>query len=166
MAKHTPTVTVLVGVPASGKSTWRELSAGDAFVYSTDDVVEELAAVQGKTYEQVWSDQIKHATKIANECLAPAIKERKNVISDRTNLTAESRRKFLTQFPKSYVRKAVLFAVPPADVLKARIAGRPGKNIPAEVLSRMIKDLEEPTLDEGFASVKFIDYTAVPVKKD
>ncbi len=153
-----PTVTLLVGVPATGKSTWRSLSVtADDFVYSTDDVVEEIAAAQGKTYEEVWADSIKEATKIANARLADAIKAKKNIVSDRTNLTASARAKFLAQFPKSYKRKAVLFEAPRSlDQHLARIAARPGKNIPTNILMSMLKDLEGPTLEEGFESVKFI----------
>ena len=36
------------------------------------------------------------------------------------------------------------------DELKSRLASRPGKTIPANVVMGMISQLEEPTKDEGF----------------
>jgi len=48
----------LVGVPASGKSTWVENQdwAKDYVIVSTDDFVEKYAADQGKTYNEVFKE--------------------------------------------------------------------------------------------------------------
>ena len=153
-----PKVTILVGLPASGKSTWVAANATKAHIYSTDNIVEELAREQGTTYDAIWSDVIKDATKEANRRLQEAIRARKDVVSDRTNLTAKARSKFLAQFPKAYRPHAVLFmpSLNPAELIE-RLNGRPGKNIPMSVIDRMFEDLEEPTLREGFDTVSYVN---------
>ena len=62
-----PTIYMLIGVPASGKSTWVEQNKGNALVISTDNLIEAYAANLGKTYNEVFKEQIKIATKIALE---------------------------------------------------------------------------------------------------
>jgi len=49
---------VLVGVPASGKSTWvkNQIWALGLNVVSTDTFVEDYAKVQGKTYSEVFEE--------------------------------------------------------------------------------------------------------------
>ena len=154
-----PTVTVLVGLPACGKSTWREKNL-DAFdwIYSTDDLVEEYALAQGKTYGDVWKSYIGEATKLANSRLQNAIRDGQNIVADRTNLTVAARAKFLAQFPKSYIKKVVFFAPPDhlGDLVK-RVNSRVGKDIPFSVLKGMRNTLEVPTTDEGFSSVDVVD---------
>jgi tRNA uridine 5-carbamoylmethylation protein Kti12 len=52
-----------------------------------------------------------------------------------------------------YSAIAVVFATPEPDELARRLASRPGKTIPPEVIERMIENWEEPTLDEGFKEI-------------
>ena len=42
-----PKLYMLIGVPATGKSTWVEKHKGDALVISSDDLIEAYAAEQG-----------------------------------------------------------------------------------------------------------------------
>ena len=54
---------MLIGVPASGKSTWVNKSIGsimcnDTFVYSTDAYIEKIAENLGMTYDDVFKDII------------------------------------------------------------------------------------------------------------
>ena len=151
-------VTILVGVPGSGKSTSRKsLVKSDDFVYSTDDVIEQMAMSAGKTYDEIWSDNIKEATKIANDMLFKAIKEGRDVVCDRTNMTAGSRKKLLSLFdPKIYeFRIAEVFPFPPDDILRKRLASRQGKTIPWFVIEKMEASYEHPSYKEGFTSIHF-----------
>jgi len=43
--------------------------------------------------------------------------------------------------------------VPEPDELKRRLASRPGKVIPDDVVQQMIDNWEEPTLEEGFKEI-------------
>ena len=98
----------LIGVPASGKSTWYknqdwlgEDKKEHKYV-STDYHVEVYAKEQGKTYSEVF---------------------------------------------------AVVFRTPDLTVLKERLANRPGKEVPWEVVQGMIDNWEQPTHEEGFKEI-------------
>jgi predicted kinase len=52
-----------------------------------------------------------------------------------------------------YEHIAVVFDTPSQDDLEKRLASRPGKNIPWEVVNSMINNFEMPTEGEGFKEV-------------
>lgn len=74
-----PVLWMLVGVPGSGKSTWIEnadLEEGrgrDTTVLSTDYFIECVAAIHGKTYNEVFHDTIKYANRKMYEDLDCAL---------------------------------------------------------------------------------------------
>jgi len=148
-----PTFYMLIGVPASGKSTWRASNAKGAEVISTDDIIEKIAASQDKTYDDVFKDNIKAATNIAERRVKSAFDDERDVVWDQTNLTRKSRASKLAMVPKHYKKVAVYFPTPHPEVHKKRLAGRPGKTIPNYVLDSMTKSLEPPTKAEGFDEV-------------
>lgn len=140
---------MLIGVPGSGKSTWIKKHADDsAMVLSTDDKIEAAAKSQGKTYSEVFKDEIKAATSGMNNDLLRALRDGRDIIWDQTNITRKSRRDKLARLPSSYEKIAVFFPTPPD--LKQRLAGRPGKEIPEPVVLSMINQLEPPSKEEGF----------------
>jgi gluconate kinase len=53
----------------------------------------------------------------------------------------------------NYWHIAVVFRTPKLDVLKERLASRPGKEIPWEVVQGMIDNWEDPTNEEGFMEI-------------
>ena len=148
-----PTFYMLIGVPASGKSTWRKRHAGDAVIVSTDDIIDDLAAKQDKTYDQVFKDAIKSAGQIADRQARAAFADELDVVWDQTNLTRKSRAAKLAMVPKNYRKVAVYFHTPHPDVHRSRLDSRPGKTIPDYVLSSMIKSMEPPSKDEGFDQI-------------
>lgn len=148
----TPTLYMLIGVPGSGKTTWIRNHKHDAVVLSTDDKIEAEAERSGKTYSEVFHDTIKHATSQMQDDMIRAVRERRDIIWDQTNITAKSRRGKLSQIPKDYRKVAVFFPVPPD--LRERLAGRPGKNIPEPVVLSMINQLEPPSKSEGFDEIQ------------
>jgi adenylate kinase len=82
-----PTCTVFVGLPGSGKSTCIQSAYTNPtqFVYSTDDLLEVAAKELGSTYNDVFETLIKSVTKSADNMLAGAIKQNKDVVWDQTN---------------------------------------------------------------------------------
>jgi predicted kinase len=146
-----PTLYMLVGVPASGKSTWlKQQQLNHAVVLSTDDWIEQAAASQNKTYSEVFAQEIKPATKHMNQELQRAITHQLDVAWDQTNLTIKSRANKLAQIPDSYHRVAVFFPTPGQAEHQRRLDSRPGKVIPRNVIMGMRSQLEAPTVDEGF----------------
>src|SRR5687768_7432312 len=145
-------VYVLVGLPGSGKSTWRS-TITNHYCASSDDFIEAMAKDQGKTYDQVFKEQIKGGEKHCTAIIGMAVRDRKPLVVDRTNLTIESRRRILARIPFDWERIAVVFRPLCEKDWMERLASRPGKTIPESVLNDMKRRFETPSLDEGFSSI-------------
>ena len=74
------------------------------------------------------------------------------VIWDQTSVTVVSRRKKFRMLP-DYQHIAVVFRTPEPVELAGRLASRPGKIIPEEIVQDMINRFEMPTLEEGFQEI-------------
>ena len=151
-----PTMYMLIGVPASGKSTWVEKYKADALVISSDNLIETYAADIGKTYNDVFKEQIKIATKIAMEHAEAAFAADQDVIWDQTNLTKKSRKSKLAMVPKHYRKTAVFFATPLEEEWQRRLNSRPGKSIPAHILDSMVEMMEMPDQTEGWHVIEYM----------
>jgi predicted kinase len=144
---------MMIGVPGSGKSTWIQKNNNNAVIISTDDIVEQTAAASGKTYNEVFKDNIKFATQLANERARTAFTADQDVIWDQTNINPKSRRVKLDLAPDHYEKIAVFFPTPDKEELSKRLDNRPGKNIPQNIMMGMIASLVQPTTDEGFDDI-------------
>ena len=150
-----PTFYMLIGVPASGKTTWRKANAGHAEIISTDDIIDHRAATLGVTYNDVFKDTIKEATKLANKHAIEAFNADLDVVHDQTNITKKSRASKLAMVPKHYHKTAVFFATPPEEEWQRRLNSRQGKSIPAHILDSMVEMLEMPDASEGWNIVEY-----------
>jgi tRNA uridine 5-carbamoylmethylation protein Kti12 len=154
----TPEAIFLVGVPTSGKSTYanklKKLPYWEnAIVLSTDNYIERVAQERGLTYNEVFKGNIRFAQISMMKSLCKAIEENKSLIWDQTNIIRKQRREKLKKIPTHYKKTVVYFVVNLETALK-RNTQRPGKVIPPEVLERMIKEYELPTLEEGFGFIE------------
>ena len=150
-----PTFYMLIGVPASGKTTWRKANAGHAEIISTDDIIDHRAATLGVTYNDVFKDTIKEATKLANKHAIEAFNADLDVVHDQTNITKKSRASKLAMVPKHYHKTAVFFATPPEEEWQRRLNSRQGKSIPTHILDSMVEMLEMPDASEGWNIVEY-----------
>jgi predicted kinase len=144
----------LIGVPGSGKSTWvkNQIWALGLTVVSTDNFVEAYANQQGRTYSEVFKDYMPTAIDLMIQQVAFARQHGHTVIWDQTSTTSASRRKKFRMLP-DYQHIAVVFKTPDPEELSRRLASRPGKIIPEEIVQDMIDRFEMPTLAEGFAEI-------------
>lgn len=155
MAVNQPTIYMLVGPPASGKSTWRAKHLAQTerptVVISSDDYIDALAANLGITYSDAFKKaDMKEITRVLNNQFDEAIKRGDDIILDRTNMSAKTRRKYLSRMPRNYAKVAVVFNVG-RELLDRRLADRAaatGKHIPKNVVDDMIKSYDEPTTSE------------------
>lgn len=162
-----PICTVMAGLPATGKSTRvREMSTmdPDVFVYSTDSILERVAEQLGKTYNDVFEDNIRNAKQEADVLLASAIKHRLNIIWDQTNLGVGKRRSIINLMKRSGYAVNCECIMPPEagwisdqKVWAYRLRNREGKTIPEHVLSNMIESFVIPTIEEGFDEITFFN---------
>lgn len=155
-----PKCTILVGVPGSGKSTWfsKNKTATMAPI-STDNIIEFMGSLFGFTYDQIFSDSIKLADKIMWKRLEWNAERGNDVVIDRTNLTAKSRKKFIDFLkPYGYEFEAVVFPLPGTVEFSEeewfrRLDSRQGKTIPNSVLASMVNSAQMPSEEEGFTKI-------------
>ena len=158
---------MMIGLPGTGKSTLTEMIKREndfkVFVYSTDNILEEIASSVGKTYDQVFKDNIKFAKKQADQNLASAIKKKKDVVWDQTNLSPKKRKGIIECMKRYGYDVKGICILPPTKVTvswsvwESRLANRPGKTIPKNVLTSMINSYKMPSIDEGFESISKFD---------
>ncbi|MBC6981294.1 ATP-binding protein [Caulobacter sp. 17J80-11] len=123
-----PRAIFLIGLPGSGKTTWveRYRPAPDQpfAVISTDRLIEREAARLGIAYDEAYRQlPSKKLAAEARRLTRQAVERGWDVVIDRTNLRAPTRATFLRLFPPAYVRAAIVFAVPWAE-LERRLTAR------------------------------------------
>jgi len=144
----------LIGVPCAGKSTWikNQIWALGLTIVSTDAFVEDYARSVGKTYSEVFKDYMPRAVELMAEQVVQARELGHTILWDQTSTTIASRTRKFNMLP-DYEHIAVVFTTPNITVLKERLASRPGKEVPWEVVQGMIDNFEMPTEDEGFKEI-------------
>lgn len=149
-----PRLIILVGPPASGKSTWTEQylknTTRPTVVVSSDNLIDEFAFERGLTYDEAFSlVDHKELSRLCMNTLRDACKDKKDIIVDRTNMRIKSRRKFKSSVTKDYAVFGVLFVTELDEVshrLKER-SDRIGKSIPWGVILNMLETYQSP--EEG-----------------
>lgn len=163
-----PVAYIMVGIPGSGKSTLvnnviRDMGDhGDqVFVYSTDNLIEEWSKGQGWTYNFGFSKYIDKATKEMNSRLEIAMAENRDIIWDQTNLSAKKRKTLIDRFKKKYTVECYSVLMPAGDSQRSdwefRLANRPGKSIPSNIIESMADSYVKPSVAEGFSTVYHYD---------
>ena len=148
----------LVGVPASGKSTWMDNQdwALTCARVSTDKWVEIYAKEVGRTYSEVFTDFMPTAVDLMAKEVVVARDMNRDIIWDQTSTTVKSRAKKFAMLP-DYEHIAVVFKTPEHKELMRRLMSRPGKEIPDHVIASMIASFEMPTEEEGFSQIWYAE---------
>jgi predicted kinase len=144
----------LVGVPGAGKSTWikDQIWMLGLNIVSTDAWIEDFAKRMGKTYSEVFTEYMPTAVNLMADHVIKCRENNHDIIWDQTSTTIASRAKKFRMLP-DYDHIAVVFSTPNLDVLKERLAGRPGKEVPWEVVQGMIDNFEMPSEEEGYKEI-------------
>lgn len=156
-----PKMILMIGVPAAGKSTIRNnflsMAKEEYVVLSTDDILEQIAKEQGKTYSDVFDQNIKQANSNFFAEFDRAVRTGKNILIDRTNLTPQARKKFIDAGKKNgYHVVALNVPTPPEQELMRRLeyrAKHEGKFIPPGVVRSMMDSLIPASKSEGFDEI-------------
>jgi len=155
-----PKFIMLCGIPGSGKSTYKIKLAStmnNPFVYSTDDIIIDMAKSQGETYIIAFQKYYKQAKKEMNKLLAQAIADGRDIIWDQTNIQRQTRHHKLKQIPNHYETKLVFITCSDIDELKSRITNRKDQQVSWEVVKQMMDRLEPPSGYEEFDMIEIVD---------
>lgn len=158
-----PICYVMVGLPATGKSTRiKGMYTPDTWIYSTDMYIESMAEDNGITYNEAFESNIKAATEFNEEKLKTMMDLQKDIIWDQTNLGVKKRKKIINRMKQAgyQVRCECIMPPEPSHISdmkdwKYRLENRPGKNIPNHIMANMIESYVIPTIDEGFDMITF-----------
>lgn len=167
-----PLCIVMVGLPGLGKSTLIESQHNtDVWIYSTDMYIDAVAEDNGITYSEAFESNIQSATEFNEQKLETMIKLGKDIVFDQTNLGLKKRHKIINRMKEAgYQVNCICLLHPEAGhlddlkVWKYRLNNRPGKVIPNNVLSNMMKTFVVPTLDEGFDKITYYNMYGMGVQ--
>lgn len=148
---------MFVGLPGSGKSTFRKICMPNEHLIkylSSDDYIESKAVEEGKSYKEVFETYIKPAIKNLNVEYDNAIQHSMDIVYDQVNLTPKIRKKKIARLPSSYKKTAIYFHIDNEELLRVNNERKKsGRDIPELVLSNMSTKLVVPTKEEGFDEV-------------
>ena len=142
-------LTILCGLPSSGKSTYAE-SIKDIFDYiviSSDAIREEIS---------FYEDQSKNAEvfQILHKRVDKALSDGKNVIVDATNINVKSRRPLIELGKKHEAVISAIVFVTPLGTCYLTDMDRP-HSVGRDVIGEMLRKFECPFYEEGFDNICF-----------
>lgn len=152
----THTVTIMVGLPGSGKSTIAE--SLNLPILSRDDVITDM--FPDMTYNEAYrhirenKDQYMAVSFKFEKELIKAAKEQKDIVIDMTMLSLSSRRSIMAKFPNAKFKAIVV--VSPLSIVKERASKRPGKEMSDKVYEHMLPTFTMPVKEEGFEEITYI----------
>lgn len=138
------TLYMMVGLPASGKSLMAKTL--DAVVRSSDDLRESLLKDINDMSENDSIFTFLHSL-VRSDLYCGG-----NVVYDATNLKARYRKEFLDTLNILPCKKVCIFMDTPTNTCLARNSARK-RRVPTDVIERMAKYLEAPTLEEGWDEI-------------
>jgi len=143
-----PVCYLMIGLPCSGKSTWiaNNPELKGIHVLSTDRHIEEYAASQNKTYNQVFKEYYSTAEKLLHTELYWLKRRQESFVYDQTNTDPAKRRNKLRKIPENYDIKYVVCDTAFETILARNV--RPGKIIPLAAIMGMAKKSRFPSQDE------------------
>ena len=138
---------MMVGLPASGKSTYAKLLAEEI-----DGIVVSSDGIRAEWYgdEAIQEDPSKIFREVEQRC-KNALGAGQSVVMDATNMNAKKRTNFLRQMPACH-KVCVVMAVP-FDVCIARDKER-SRSVGPDVLEKMRKNFQMPYYNEGWDHIE------------
>jgi putative nucleotidyltransferase with HDIG domain len=143
---------MLVGLPASGKTTFADELLEDAdntIIVSSDAIREEFfgdKSIQGEPQDVF---KIMHKRTLDN------LNNGFNVIYDATNIKEKHRKAILSKLPKDTQKTVCYMATQYEDVLHYNSLRE--RKVPERVIERMYKNMQIPTKKEGWDKIVVVD---------
>lgn len=152
-------LTLLMGIPASGKTTYSEKLKENGYkVFCRDDVIMELGAFD--EYDKNWKTvNQEEVSRIHENRIKDGIKNEEDLVIDETNMSIKSRNRKINLLHNRYLKSVNIkvFLLSLEEVLK-RNSNRSdtGKYITPKVYEKMLKNFQMPVFSEGFNEIEFI----------
>lgn len=139
---------MLVGLPASGKSTYAEkLREKGYHIHSSDKIREELT---GDVNSQ---DKNMNVFQELHKRVKTDLQNGISCVYDATNMSMKRRKAFLDEIKKFNCRKTCILFVVPVEVCKKRNQSRERK-VPDSVFDKMLKQFQCPYYYEGWDNIE------------
>ena len=143
-----PKLFMMVGVPGSGKSTYAKnhLQNEDTIIVNSDQIRKELYGDESvqKNPKRVFAILYQRVRKL--------LKSGKNVVIDATNTSKKYRAIALDNFRDIDCEKIAILVETPIEMCYKFDASRE-RQVSKRVIDRFARELEKPTLDEGFDEI-------------
>jgi len=143
------TLTILIGIPASGKSYYASNLNFNGLILSSDSIRKELYGDEmDQTHNQEVFDELYSR-------LHEALKDGTDVIIDATSVNRRERHQAIKIGQKfgAYI-EAIVFKTPIATCIKRNDIR--DRKVPDYVYDRYIQKFENPMIDEGFDCIRVI----------
>ncbi len=152
---HVPIV-FLVGLPGAGKTSLRKRFAGYC-VISRDDCLHHVTGE--RDYRKAWQMQEAQGLStdidaLVNAQFQQAIRDKRPILMDMTNLTRKLRRYWLSQLPNHYSPRALMMLACDQTLAK-RNQERLDKLLDSSVIHDMMLRFEHPLFDE-FEQIDYV----------
>ncbi len=145
-----PTLTMLIGLPGSGKSTYaKNNKTNDTIICSSDNIRKEL---YGDINDQSHNQEV--FTEL-HKRIKESLRNGQSVIYDATNINGKRRTAFLRELDAIPCRKVADCIAVPYDVCLKRNNKR-DRAIPSSVIRRMYLNYQPPWWGEGFDVIAVI----------
>jgi predicted kinase len=139
-------LTVLCGIPGSGKTTWRLTNRPDDLVVCPDDIREELT---GDPRRQERNGQV---FALARARVDAALARGQDVVVDATNVTREARRQW-TKLAAEHGTPCRCVWIECSLEQALRNNRARDRRVPEDVIRAMASEFAPPCVDEGFVEV-------------
>ncbi|MGH0140028.1 UNVERIFIED_CONTAM: hypothetical protein FKN15_010009 [Acipenser sinensis] len=159
-------ILMMVGLPASGKTTWAEKHASENpakkfNILGTNAIMEKMKVMglrRQRNYAGRWDVLIQQATQCLNRLIQIAARKKRNYILDQTNVYGSAQRRKMRPF-EGFQRKAIVIC-PTDEDLKERTLKRTdeeGKDVPDHAVLEMKANFALPESGEILDSVTFVE---------
>lgn len=146
---------MLVGIPASGKSTYaKELEKNGYHIHSSDEIRKELT---GDENTQVVNEKV---FQVLHKRIKSDLEQGISCVYDATNISMKRRIAFLNEIQKYDCHKKCILFVTPVEVCKERNQIRERK-VPDYVFDKMLKQFQCPYFYEGWDEIEIMEFDSI-----
>lgn len=151
-----PTLKMMIGLPASGKSYYaKSIDDDNTLVLSSDTVRKEL--FRDLSYQEIVdTNRNKEVFECVYRLTEGLLLDGCNVVIDATNLSKKRRKAVIDRFKKIANVNAVYLNTPYEVCLKRNDARKEDEKVPYDKMVEMRKTLQVPMYNEGFSHIEII----------